>query len=184
MPHTLPLIATPPAFGLQRAAPLGMLAIAVVALGTAYVAQYAYGLEPCALCLWQRAPYAAVILLSLVALAVGGGAQGPRKVAMLTGLGALAFLIGGAIAFYHVGVEQHWWHSVTGCTGGLAATISIDDLQAALSAPPPKACDAVDWTFVGLSMATWNALLSPFFAIATGLAARALLLNSQPGPRP
>jgi disulfide bond formation protein DsbB len=53
--------------------------------------------------------------------------------------------------------------------------MSIDDLQAALSAPPPKACDAVDWTFAGLSMATWNAVLSPLFAIAAGLSARALL---------
>jgi disulfide bond formation protein DsbB len=163
-------------FGLRRIVPLGLQAVAIAALATANIAQYAYGLEPCVLCLWQRAPYAVVILLSLVALAVGGGGgRGTRRVAVLTGLGAVAFLIGGAIAFYHVGVEQHWWHSVTGCGGGLPAAMSVADLQAALSAPPPKACDAVDWSFVGLSMATWNALLSPLFAIAAGLAALALL---------
>ena len=171
MPHALPLSAPTPGLPLRRAAPLGMLTVAVGALGTAYGAQYAFGLEPCVLCLWQRVPYAAVILLALAALAVGGTANGQRKTALLTGLGGVAFLVGGAIAFYHVGVEQHWWASVTGCTGGLPATMSVDDLQAALAAPPPKACDAVDWTFAGLSMATWNALLSPVFAVAAGAAA-------------
>lgn len=174
MPPPLPSTSTP-VFGLRRGAPMGMLAIAVAALATAYVAQYKYDLEPCVLCLWQRVPYAAVIVLAAAALAVGDGPGGSRRTALLVGLGGLAFLAGGGIAFYHVGVEQHWWASVTGCSGAPPTAMSIDDLRAALAAPPPKACDAIDWTFAGLSMATWNAVLSPLFAAAAAMAAHLLL---------
>ncbi len=171
---------SPPIQAWRRGVPLGMLAIAIAALTIAYVAQYTYGLEPCVLCLWQRVPYAAVIVLAAAALAIGSGPGGTRRTALLIGLGGMAFLIGGGIAFYHVGVEQHWWASVTGCSGGPPAAMSIADLQAALTAPPPKACDAVDWTFAGLSMATWNALLSPLFALAAGMAACRLRKPTRP----
>jgi disulfide bond formation protein DsbB len=43
----------------------------VALLGGAFAFQYIGGLAPCQLCLWQRWPHAAAILIGIVALATG-----------------------------------------------------------------------------------------------------------------
>ena len=40
-------------------------------LGGAFAFQYIGGLAPCALCLWQRWPHAAAIMIGAIALATG-----------------------------------------------------------------------------------------------------------------
>jgi len=42
---------------IPRLIPFAVFAAAVFALGNAYTAQYAFDLEPCILCLYQRVPY-------------------------------------------------------------------------------------------------------------------------------
>lgn len=150
--------------GLRLCAPIVILAVSVVALATAYIAEYGYDLEPCILCLYQRVPYALAILLAGGALVLLRG-RNISGVSWLMAMAGVAFLAGGAIAVYHVGVEQAWWESAV-CGGELAVGMNVQDLQAALLAPPPKSCDAIDWTFLGLSMASWNAMMSPVFAAA------------------
>lgn len=153
-------------------APLGILLASAGALATAYIAEYGLGLEPCVLCLYQRVPFAAGILLGAGALCAERTGH-PRAGVWLVALAGAGFLAGAGVALYHVGVEQHWWESAV-CGGAPLATMSIEDLQAALLAPPPKSCDAVDWTFLGLSMASWNAIVSPLLAGATLVAAASL----------
>ena len=145
-----------------------ILIISLGALANAYVAQYVYGFEPCRLCLYQRVPYAVTALLAIIAffLASGGG-----RVAMAA-LCAGAYLAGAGIAFYHVGVEQHWWLSE--CTGALARDLSIEEMKAQLMSKPQKPCDDVEWTFLGLSMATYNAVFSLALAAASLAGARLL----------
>ena len=149
-----------------------ILIISLGALANAYVAQYVYGFEPCRLCLYQRVPYAVTALLAIIAffLASGGG-----RVAMAA-LCAGAYLAGAGIAFYHVGVEQHWWLSE--CTGALARDLSIEEMKAQLMTKPPKACDDPEWTFLGLSMATYNAVFSLALAAASLAGARLLARTS------
>ncbi len=149
-------------------APIVIMAVSLTALATAYIAQYGFGLEPCVLCLYQRVPYGATILLAVAALFLARGGNA-GAVSWLIGIAGLAFLAGGGVALYHVGVEQHWWQSAV-CGGQLPQNMSVQDLQAALLAPPPKSCDAIDWTFLGLSMASWNALISPLLAAAAAAA--------------
>jgi len=145
-----------------------ILIISLGALANAYVAQYVYGFEPCRLCLYQRVPYAVTALLAIIAffLASGGG-----RVAMAA-LCAGAYLAGAGIAFYHVGVEQHWWLSE--CTGALSRDLSIEEMKAQLMSKPQKPCDDVEWTFLGLSMATYNAAFSLALAAASLAGARLL----------
>ena len=73
-------------------------------------------------------------------------------------LSGIVFLVGAGIAFYHVGVEQHWWASAASCgNNGGDVPKTIDELrQLLMQAKPAKACDEVDWTLFGLSMATYN----------------------------
>ncbi len=152
----------------RRAVPFAILAASIGALITAYTAELALGVEPCILCLYQRIPYALAGALAVAALLVPG-TRGPRpKVWAVIGAG-VAFLVGAEIAFYHVGVEQHWWRSVASC--GVAASDpepeTVEELRRLLTeARTAKACDEVDWALFGVSMATYNVAAS--LALAVG----------------
>ena len=79
---------------------IATLGSAAVLLG-AYGFQHLGGLAPCKMCLWQRWPHAAAILIGGFILLFGN-----RAFALL---GALAAAITSGIGVYHVGVEQKWW---------------------------------------------------------------------------
>ena len=78
----------------------------------------------------------------------------------LTALAGIVLLIGAGLASYHVGVEQHWWVSVASCGGAPDQALSMKQFQALLQQEPEKACDEVDWTMFGISMATYNVAFS------------------------
>lgn len=154
----------------NRWVPLLILAASVGALAMAYAAEYAFGLEPCVLCLYQRIPYALAGVLGLGALLLPAGPSGNRARSWVVMGAGFVFLAGAGIAFYHVGVEQHWWVSAASCGGGGGpggeGPKTVAELQRMLSQKPPKACDEVDWTLFGLSMATYNVAVS--LALAWG----------------
>ncbi len=137
-------------------------AIAVIALAGVLVGQYGFGLQPCELCLLQRLPYGAVVVVALAMLALPTSA---RLRGLATGLVAVAFVIGTGLASYHVGVENHWWASAV-CHASGSLKISPADLAAALTqrAPPPP-CDQVQWTLFGITLAGYNAVLSLILAL-------------------
>ncbi len=155
---------------MARAVPLAVLVVSVAALATAYLAETVFGLEPCALCLYQRIPYGIAALLAAAALLVARRA-GAR--AGLVALCAAVFLAGAGLAFYHVGVERHWWGSIAACGEGDALTLSLDELKARLSGETPtrKPCDRVDWTLFGVSLAGYNVMLSSVLGLACWAAA-------------
>ncbi len=128
--------------------------VSAAALAMAYTAQYGFGLAPCVLCLYQRVPYAVVIVLGILGYASNGFR---RKSLALTGL---AFSANAVIAAYHTGVERKWWKSfLEGCsTPDLSG--SIDDLMARIQAAPVTTCDSIPWVdpVIGLSMANYNVL--------------------------
>lgn len=134
-------------------------------LAGAFVFQYGFGLAPCTLCLWQRWPHAAAVLIGAVALLAGGR--------LLPVLGAVAALTTAGIGFYHAGVEQAWWAGLASCSAGSIAGISTADLlNPALDVAAPVRCDEIAWSLAGLSMAAWNAVMSVGLAGLWLLAAR------------
>ncbi len=142
-----------------------IVAASVIALGGALASQYFGGLAPCILCLYQRVPYAAVIALGLLALVV------PRYAGWALGLAAMAFLVGGGIAVFHVGVEQLWWEGTQSCTGDSSAAASVDALRAQIMEAPVVRCDEVQWSLFGISMAGYNVLASAVLAVFSLMAA-------------
>jgi disulfide bond formation protein DsbB len=134
---------------------LVLVSAAVAALAGALVAEYGFGLKPCELCLAQRVPYVAVLVLA--GLALGLPLPANRR-ALLLALCALALAIDGGIAVYHVGVEQHWWTGPSACTSGGPQAGSAGQLKALLAGPVamPVQCDAVPWSLFGVSMAGYN----------------------------
>lgn len=120
----------------------------------------AMGYAPCKLCLWQRWPHGAAIAVGGLVLVLG-------PLTLLGISGALAALTTSGIGVYHTGVERGWWEGPTSCTGdgdGLAGMSGSDLLS--LDAPNDIVmCDEVAWAFAGLSMASWNALISLALAL-------------------
>jgi disulfide bond formation protein DsbB len=156
---------------LPRLIPLAILAVSTASLVAAYTSQYVFGQEPCILCLYQRVPYVVTGVLAVLALGLPAG--GAARMVLVT-LCGLVFLAGGGLAFYHVGVEQHWWASVASCGGTLDKELSIEGLNALLATPQLKPCDRVDWSLFGISLAGFNAALSLALATATLYGARLL----------
>ena len=148
-------------------APLLLLLASIAVLGSALASQYFGGLQPCVLCIYQRIPYAAVILIAGAALFLP---EWPRAIAIA--LAGLALLTGSGIAVFHVGVEQHWWQGTAECGGADAAADSLEALRAQVLAAPTVRCDEVPWSLFGISMAGYNALISFGLGIASLYAAR------------
>jgi disulfide bond formation protein DsbB len=138
---------------LALAAALGSAGLLIAA----WVFQYGFGMAPCALCIWQRWPHLAAVMLGGVALVM------PMTPVLLAGSAAAA--TSGGIAVYHTGVERGWFAGPQACSAALDfSTLTAEQLLDRVLAAPVVRCDEVPWEMLGLSMASWNALAS--FALA------------------
>lgn len=153
--------------------PAGLVAFASSMLGGAFAFQYIGGLAPCVLCLYQRYPHAAAIVLGLLALAFVNRA--PKASRWLCVLGGLALLISAGVGLFHVGVEQLWWEGTAEC-GATSMPDSLEALKAQLMNQPIVRCTDIAWEMFGISMAGYNFLLSALagcLAVALSLPRRA-----------
>ncbi len=126
-------------------------------LAGAYGFQHIGGMAPCELCLLQRWPHAAAILIGALAMLLRGR--------LLPLLGACAALATAGLGLYHTGVERGWWQGPTACTSGSVSGLSTKDLLDQILAAPVVRCDEVAWQMLGLSMASWNAVASVILAL-------------------
>ena len=115
----------------------------------------AFGYAPCKLCIWQRWPHGTAIGAGILVAVTG-------PLAIWGIAGALSALTTAAIGVYHSGVELDWWEGPASCTGSSNALGGLSgDQLLSLDAPVDIVlCDEVAWAFAGISMASWNALLS------------------------
>ena len=133
-------------------ATLGSLAL----FGGALLFQYYGGLAPCHLCLLQRWPHRIALGIGVVALLVPNGVI--QRVLALAG--ALTMVVSVGLGIYHSGVEQKWWEGPTTCTSGDISQVNADDLLNQIMNAPVVHCDQIAWSMWGLSMASWNAVIS------------------------
>lgn len=129
---------------------LGLVTI-LAALGS----QYLGGLQPCELCLEQRlAYYWGLPILGLVLLLWN---RLPRPVWYLAmAIVTLIFVWSTYMGGFHAGVEWGFWPGPTACSG-LGESFSLDALD---NLQPVIGCDVVQFRFLGLSLAGYNALIS------------------------
>jgi disulfide bond formation protein DsbB len=132
------------------------LLIPAALLAGAYGSQYVGGLAPCEMCYWQRWPHMAAVALALAAILLSGL---PDRGRSFVWLAALAILVSGGIGVYHAGVEAGIFQGITECTSTGAAG-SAEDLLKSVMAKPMIRCDEIQFQFLGVSMAGWNAIIS------------------------
>jgi disulfide bond formation protein DsbB len=146
-------------------AALAIIVISAATLAGAWFFQLVLEILPCPMCLEQRyAYYFAVAFAAVLALAAAKGA--PRGV-LLAGLAILALAALGNAMFgaYHAGVEWGFWKGPTDCTGTGFNPGSAGSLLDNLDKVKVVRCDEVQFRFLGLSLAGYNALISLLMAV-------------------
>jgi disulfide bond formation protein DsbB len=140
----------------------GFLA-ATLALAFAYYLQYAQGLDPCALCIFQRIAMAGVALFCLIGLAHGPAEPGRRVYSALAGLSAV---FGAAIAARHVWLMHLPADQVPACGPDLNYLIDVMPLAEVLTTVlrGDASCAEVEGAFLGVSLPAWTGIYFLFLA--------------------
>jgi disulfide bond formation protein DsbB len=129
-----------------------------------YYLQEELGLEPCPMCVLQRAALIAIGTTALLAAIHGPRAWGLR---IYSGLIVLFAVAGGGVAIRH-SYLQHFPPKMETCGSDLYFVLGNFPLAQAL----PKifagtgSCSKVDWKFLGLSIPEWTLVWFVIFAAA------------------
>jgi disulfide bond formation protein DsbB len=132
--------------------------------------QHVVGLEPCPMCIVQR--YALILVAIMAGVAASlSGAKGRRVGVVLMGLLAL----GGAFVAARQSFLQWYPPEVLSCGRDFYGMIESFPLKRAIPMifKGSGDCSAIDWTFLGLSIANWSFLcFAGIAALATALLLR------------
>ncbi len=148
-------------------------AVSGALLALAHLSELVLGLVPCILCLDQREAHWAALGVAAAGLIAARVFRSRLGAAAAVGAASLVYAVSAGLAFYHTGVEFEFWPGPALCSGGGAiGPIDIGDIGAALDGPvDAPACDDVQWSFLGVSMAGYNLLISAgLFALTLGAA--------------
>ena len=132
----------------------GILAFSILTLSIAYFIQYVLGHKPCNLCIIERIPYiAAIILISLIFIL-------NRYQKIISSLILIFFIFGAVVSFYHFGIEQGFFSESLVCDLGNSQPLNEEDLLKQLKKTEIVSCKDVTFRFLGLSLATINTVIS------------------------
>jgi len=147
-----------------RTAFLAGAIVCALLLGYGYYLQYGTGLEPCPLCMVQRGFFFAVMLFFVLA-----AIQAPRRVgtAIYAALVVLFAAGGAATAGRQVWLQHLPADKVPQCGPDLFFMLENLPLASTLQKVfhGSGECAAVDWTFLGLSIAGWSLVWFSVLAI-------------------
>ena len=132
----------------------GILTFSILTLSIAYFIQYVLGHKPCNLCIIERIPYiAAIILISLIFIL-------NRYQKIISSLILIFFIFGAVVSFYHFGIEQGFFSESLVCDLGNSQPLNKEDLLNQLKKTEIVSCKDVTFRFLGLSLATINTVIS------------------------
>jgi disulfide bond formation protein DsbB len=129
--------------------------VCAVLLAYAYYVQFALGIEPCPMCIFQRIAFIVMGLIFLAGAVHGPQATGRRVYALLL---LLAGCIGVGIAARHIWVQHQPPDPMAGCAPGWNYMINNFPISKALKMAftGEADCAQITWTFLGLSMPGWT----------------------------
>ena len=131
-----------------------ILAFSILSLSIAYFIQYVLGHKPCNLCIIERVPYiAAIILISLIFIL-------NKYQKIISSLILIFFIFGAVVSFYHFGIEQGFFSESLVCDLGNSQPLNKEELLNQLKMVEIISCKDVTFRFLGLSLATINTIIS------------------------
>ena len=132
----------------------GILVFSILSLSIAYFIQYALGHQPCNLCIIERIPYiASIILISLIFIL-------NKYQKIISSLILIFFIFGAVVSFYHFGIEQEFFSESLVCDLGNSQPLNKEELLNQLKKTEIVSCKDVTFRFLGLSLATINTIIS------------------------
>ena len=138
--------------------------ISSIAILSALIAEYIYGLQPCELCLKQRHPYYLFIIISLLIFFI------PNLYKLITfGLVQIGTIYGIFYSIWHVGVENKLLKGPANCSANLSISSNTADLKEQILNQQVISCDEVLWSFFGISAASLNTVILIFIFVMNGL---------------
>ena len=152
-------------------AALLVLVSSLLTIGGAWFIELVLGVKPCHLCLIGRIPHYIGIPVAALALIANRPSISPRIGRAMLALLAIVFLVGTGIAAYHSGVEFGIFTGPTDCTGTIEKAADIQDFLKQLQTVKVIRCDEVAMRIFGLSLASWNAVISLGLAVVAAFGA-------------
>ena len=132
----------------------GVLVFSILSLSIAYFIQYVLGHEPCNLCIIERIPYiAGIILISLIFIL-------NKYQKIISSLLLIFFIFGAVVSFYHFGIEQGFFSESLICELTNSEALNKEELLNQLKKAEIISCKDVTFRFLGLSLATINTIIS------------------------
>ena len=136
-----------------------LILISFFSLSFAYFVEFILGHEPCNLCKIERIPYIGTLILSSLLLFIKKWGR------IILFIIFILFVFGTVVSVYHVGIEQGIFSESLLCElGGSNKVQNTDELLKTLE-NTPISCKEVTFTIFGLSLATFNAVLSTIISI-------------------
>ena len=135
--------------------------ISIVALASAFFIEYKLGHQPCNLCILERIPY----LLAIIFIILNYKFNHLEKYFLI--LIAIVFLIATILSLYHLGIEQGFIQESMVCDLKSGSNLlSKDDILKQLQ-EKNVSCKDVTFKIFGLSLTTYNILISLLITIYT-----------------
>ena len=132
----------------------GILVFSILSLSIAYFIQYVLGHKPCNLCIIERIPYiASIILISLIFIL-------NKYQKIISSLILIFFIFGAVVSFYHFGIEQGFFSESLICELTNSEALNKEELLNQLKKAEIISCKDVTFRFLGLSLATINTIIS------------------------
>ena len=132
----------------------GILVFSILSLSIAYFIQYALGHKPCNLCIIERIPYiASIILISLIFII-------SKYEKIISSIILVFFIFGAVVSFYHFGIEQGFFSESLICELSNNNPLNKEELLNQLKKAEIVSCKDVTFRFLGLSLATINTIIS------------------------
>ena len=136
--------------------------ISIIALVSAFFIEYALGHQPCNLCILERIPY----LLAIIIILLNFKFSHYEKFFIL--LLSIIFLAGAIISLYHLGIEQGFIQESLVCD--LKSGSNLLSKEEILKQLQEKnvSCKDVTFKIFGLSLTSYNILISLLITVSTG----------------
>ena len=132
----------------------GILVFSILSLSIAYFIQYVLGHKPCNLCIIERIPYiASIILISLIFII-------SKFEKIISSIILVFFIFGAVVSFYHFGIEQGFFSESLICELTNSEALNKEELLNQLKKAEIVSCKDVTFRFLGLSLATINTIIS------------------------